>query len=157
VDEMKILVANGVNLDLLGKRDPQFYGSFNLTDLEADLRGYGDKIRGVLDIPKLDLVFFQTNDEREFLEKISEKWDGALINPGAWTHSSYALADRISDLNLTFIEVHISNLAKRESFRQKSVLGPYASGVVYGLGRDSYRAALTGLLCRLTRKTYGPS
>ncbi|MGE0173004.1 MAG: type II 3-dehydroquinate dehydratase [Oligoflexales bacterium] len=154
---MRILIANGVNLDLLGQRDPQFYGSFSLADLEADLRGYGEKLKGLLEIPKLEMVFFQTNCEREFLEKVSEKWDGALINPGAWTHNSYALADRISDLNLKFVEVHISNLAKRESFRQKSVLGPYATGVVYGMGRDSYRAALTGLLSRLSRKTYGPS
>ena len=95
------------------------------------------------------LHFYQSNSEADFLNEISKKWDGALINPGAWTHTSLALGDRLAALQLPFVEVHISNLSQREDFRKHSYLSPHAVGVVYGFGLGSYGAALIGLLNHL--------
>ena len=141
----KILIANGVNLDLLGKREPDIYGSSTLLDLEAFLQ----EQRAVLlnaGLPRFDLSLFQSNDEGAFLSKLSEGWDGAIINAGAWTHTSLALADRLAALSLPFIEVHLSNLSRREPYRHHSYAAPHARGVVFGAGFDSYSMALYGLL-----------
>jgi len=108
-----------VNLDLLGSREIEHYGKFSLADLERELTSVAAKIAEVAGKAKLELSFYQSNDERSFLEKISESWDGILLNPGAWTHYSLALSDRLAAIKTPFIEVHISNLHRRESFRQK--------------------------------------
>ena len=144
--KVKILVANGVNLDLLGQREPEIYGREGLKTLEKRMKQTLESLKTIPPYKNVNLTFFQTNSEIEFLEEISKKWDGALINPGAWTHTSLALADRLAALSLPFVEVHISNLSKRESFRKNSYTAPHAVGVVYGFGLDSYVAALAGLL-----------
>ena len=139
-----ILIANGVNLDLLGRREPTIYGKQDLEALEVGLRQYEKDQAG-----RVSLSFFQSNDEATFLAKLAEGWDGIVINPGAWTHTSLALADRLAGLAVPFVEVHISNLASRETFRQHSYCAPYAWGIVAGFGLIGYRVALEGLLCKL--------
>lgn len=139
----KVLVANGVNLDLLGTREPGIYGTFTLADVEKTLREVAPQLGGCT------LAFFQSNDEQAFIEKFDEGWDGALINPGAWTHTSLALADRLAALKLPYVEVHISNVAAREDFRKLSYTARNAVGVVHGFGMDSYVAGLLGLLRKL--------
>ena len=145
----KVLIANGVNLDLLGQREPEFYGARGLGDLEAYLRKHAPPMAKQIGLDGVDLQFFQSNNEAEFLSKISLPCDGILINPAAWTHTSLALADRLKALGVPFVEVHISNIAGREAFRHHSYSAPHAAGVVYGLGFDSYMAGLWGLLSRL--------
>ena len=145
-----------MNLDLLGQREPGIYGSAGLADLEKQLRAVAPGIAAAIGWPGVQLTFFQTNREHEFLEKISEGWDGALLNPGAWTHTSLALGDRLAALGerLPFVEVHLSHLSRREDFRKTSYSAPSAVGVVYGLGFHSYTAGLTGLLGHIhSRKT----
>lgn len=149
----KIIVANGVNLDLCGQRDTKLYGSFTLTQLEDYLCKHAANLFPLFGCKHLQLAFFQTNDEHEFLEELSKQWQGALLNPGAWTHTSLALGDRLAALTLKFVEVHISHLAQRDVHRQHSYSAPHALGVVYGLGMDSYLAALVGLLSHLQRST----
>lgn len=145
----QILVANGVNLDLLGKREAHIYGGASLRDLEKALSEYNQKIAGLYK-SDFDLCFFQTNCESELLEKLTEQsWKAMIINPGAWTHTSLALADRLAAIDFPFIEVHLSNLSLRESFRQKSFSAKHACGVIYGLGVDSYLAALAALYQQL--------
>ena len=149
---LKILVANGVNLDLLGKREKSIYGHFNLKDLEKYLKDEGSSIAQEAGV-SLDFDFFQTNDETALLEKLSGgKWDGVILNPGAWTHTSVALRDRLAGLEVTFVEVHISNLAAREEFRKTSFSAAHAKGVVYGFGMESYLVGLFGLVKVLAKE-----
>src|SRR5436190_1810248 len=106
----KILVANGVNMDLLGIRQPEIYGRQSLADIESILR---EQVRALATLARLETVeleFFQSNHEGVFLDKLTLGWDGILINPGAWTHSSLALADRLLGLNIPYVEVHLSQL-----------------------------------------------
>ena len=147
----KIIVANGVNLDLCGQREAQLYGNFTLAQLETYLRLHADRLCPLWGCGDCRLVFFQTNCEHKFLSEISKPWRGALLNPGAWTHTSLALGDRLASLSLQFVEVHISPLARRARQRQRSYSAPYAIGVVSGFGMDSYLAALVGLLSHLQR------
>lgn len=144
----RILVANGVNLDLLGTRPKQFYGDRNLKDLENYLSEAILPITQSLQ-KQVELTFFQSNDEAKYLEKLSEPWHGAVLNPGAWTHTSLALADRLEALQLPFVEVHLSHLAKREPWRQESYAAKHSLGVVYGFGFDSYLLGLHGLIRQL--------
>ena len=135
----KIALINGVNLDRLGKREPQIYGSTTLSDIVAGLRKSAASL-GV------EIVDFQSNHEGEIVDKIYELADSgvkyAIINPGAFTHTSVALRDCIAGSGMTFVEVHISNVAKREEFRHKSLVAPVCAGSVIGLGVFGYRAAL---------------
>ncbi|MES2743888.1 MAG: type II 3-dehydroquinate dehydratase [Bdellovibrionota bacterium] len=148
---LSILVANGVNLDLLGRREPAIYGKHTLADIESSLQNLAPKLQAMFELPALKLSFFQSNHEGLFLEEFDKGWSAAIINAGAWTHTSLALADRLTALELPFIEVHISNLAKREEFRHHSYTAPHALGVCYGFGIDSYTAALAGL-CSILQK-----
>ncbi|MFW7380394.1 MAG: type II 3-dehydroquinate dehydratase [Oligoflexus sp.] len=142
----EILVINGVNLDLLGKREPEIYGHMSLASMENEIRHFTPVLESWLKIA-LSCEFYQTNHEGQFLEKLSAKaWDGVLMNPGAWTHTSLALADRLKALNVPYAEVHLSNIAAREPFRHHSYSASQASGVVYGFGSSSYLAGLVGLL-----------
>jgi len=138
----KIAVINGVNLDRLGVRERQIYGNASLKSLLADLRGEAEKL-GV------EIVDFQSNFEGEIVEKIAELADSGvklgIINPGAFTHTSVALRDCIAGSGIKFIEVHISNIYKREEFRHKSYTAPVCEGVISGLGFDGYFAALRHL------------
>jgi 3-dehydroquinate dehydratase-2 len=148
---MKILVANGVNLDLLGQREPGLYGSQNLTDLESYLQNILMGIASLAGVTQLQLEFYQSNDESHFLNKISEPYSGLLINPGAWSHTSLALADRLVALQIPYVEVHLSNITARENFRHQSYCSPHATGVVYGLGFESYASGLLGLVLSLSK------
>lgn len=151
-DSQRILIANGVNLDLLGSREPDLYGHTTLSAIEKSLKSLAPDLARSAGLGKHSLHFFQSNSEVDFLEEISKDWSGAVINPGAWTHTSLALADRLTGLKLPFVEVHLSNLARREDFRQKSFSAPFARGVVYGLGADSYAVALFALFKSLAAK-----
>ncbi|MFT4186641.1 MAG: type II 3-dehydroquinate dehydratase [Micrococcaceae bacterium] len=138
---MTIMVLNGPNLNLLGKREPEIYGKDTLGSIEAELK----EIVG-------DIDFRQTNDEGELInwihEAIEKRYD-VIINPAAFTHYSYGLADAcamLKDFDLKLIEVHISNPHARENFRHKSVISPVATGVIAGFGKDSYKLALKELL-----------
>lgn len=147
---MKILVMHGVNLDLLGKREAEHYGTQTLATINKKLEALAPQLARAAGIKgAVELVFFQTNVEAEFLAKLGEGFDGAVLNPAAWTHTSIALADRLKALGLPFAEAHLSNIAAREEFRQKSYAAPHARGVVFGFGFGSYAAALFGLLLSL--------
>ena len=137
-----ILIANGVNLDLLGTREPEIYGTQTLADLEKKLR----KNQGCT------LEFFQTNSEESFLSKITGPWDAVIINPGAWTHTSLALSDRIKGLPFPFVEVHLSHLFTREAIRQVSLTAGSCIGFICGFGLDGYAAALELLVSHLIKK-----
>jgi 3-dehydroquinate dehydratase-2 len=145
---INVLVANGVNLDVLGDREEQHYGSFTLADVEENLREFVQSSHAKNTVA-IELHFFQSNDESALLDEIAKDWDGIVINAGAWTHTSLALADRLVAIKTPFVEVHISNTYKRESFRQRSYLAPHAAGVVIGFGKDSYRIGLAGLLLKV--------
>ena len=146
---MSIIIANGVNLDLLGRRDPQIYGKFTLKNLEDYLRCRQAELNMMFPSNDWQLVFFQSNSEREFLEQFDKDWQGAIINAGAWTHTSLALADRLSALALPFVEVHISQPSNRQRYRQRSYITQQALGVVSGCGIHSYLAAIVALLAHL--------
>ncbi|MCO5230974.1 MAG: type II 3-dehydroquinate dehydratase [Chitinophagales bacterium] len=137
----KILIINGPNLNLLGKREPSVYGatSFEIYFSELSLK-YQDKV---------ELSYFQSNHEGDIIDKIHEvgfDWDGIVLNAGAYTHTSIAISDAIKAVNTPVIEVHISNTHQRESFRHHSYLSAAVRGVILGFGLDSYRLAIEALL-----------
>ena len=142
---MRILVLNGPNLNLLGTREPQVYGSTTLEEIHAELVSLAANA-GV----KLDC--FQSNHEGALIDRIhASRTDGttfAIINPGALTHTSVALRDAFAGVDLPFVEVHISNVHKREAFRHHSFLSDIAVGVICGLGVQGYRLALDFALSR---------
>jgi 3-dehydroquinate dehydratase-2 len=150
--QSRILIAHGVNLDLLGQREPEIYGYKTLSHLEDALRKANASLSACFGVVPADLFFFQSNHEGQFLDKLTESWTAAVINPGAWTHTSLALADRLAALKLPFVEVHLSNLAKREAFRHHSYSAPHALGVCYGFGSASYIAGLSGLYAYLSQQ-----
>ena len=149
---MQILIASGVNLDLLGRREPDVYGRETLDDMQTLLSAEWPGLAKKFGFAKDKLVFFQTNDEARLLEKISEQWRGVVLNAGAWTHTSLALADRLAGLQTKFVEVHISQLSQREDLRQQSYTAKHALGVIYGFGISSYLLGLEGLLIKLQHK-----
>lgn len=142
---MKFLIINGVNLNLLGIREPEIYGSKTLKDLEK----YLFEISFDLGI---DIEVWQSNIEGDIVEKIQEArgvFDGIVINAGAYSHTSIAIRDAISAVNIPCAEVHISNVYKREEFRHKSVLAPVCVGQISGFGFEGYKMALEGLKERI--------
>lgn len=135
---MKILVINGPNLNMLGIREPGIYGASTLKDLENMIKNRAGEMN-------IEVSFFQSNTEGEIINEIHaayKKYDGIIINPGALTHYSYALHDAISSIDIPAIEVHISNIHKREEFRHKSVTAPACKGQICGLGFNGYILAL---------------
>ncbi|HHS49472.1 MAG TPA: type II 3-dehydroquinate dehydratase [Desulfurella acetivorans] len=139
---MKILVLNGPNLNMLGKREPNIYGKLTLAELEESI----NKLAKSLGV---EVEFFQSNYEGAIVEKIHqsfEKIDGIIINPGAFTHTSIAIRDAFLSVNIPFVEVHLSNIFKREPFRHKSYLSDIAQGVISGLGEYAYTCALNYLV-----------
>jgi 3-dehydroquinate dehydratase-2 len=145
---MKIAVIHGPNLRLLGKREPEVYGTDSLDDVNRKL----SELAGTLGV---ELETFQSNHEGEildFIEKAAPRVQGFLINPGAFTHTSIALLDALLGVSRPFVEVHLSNLARREAFRHHSYLSGAAAGVVYGFGVHSYLLGLRGLVARLGAK-----
>ncbi len=137
---MKILVLNGPNLNLLGLREPGIYGSGTMDDCLNALRArYSDD----------EILYFQSNCEGALIDRlqaaIGEEVEGVIFNAGAYTHTSIALHDAIRSLNFPVIEVHISNVHQRESFRHHSMIAAACKGVICGFGLDSYRLALEAL------------
>ncbi|AEA34613.1 type II 3-dehydroquinate dehydratase [Hippea maritima] len=144
---MRVAVINGPNLDMLGKREPEIYGNLTLDDLKDLLE---DKAR----ILNIEIEFFQSNFEGkliEYIHTLRDKADGFLLNPAAFSHYSIALRDAVLAVGLPFVEVHISNIFKREEFRHKSYFSDIALGVISGLGFDGYVYALDWLVKVLRR------
>ena len=137
---MQLLILNGPNLNLLGTREPEIYGKETFID-------YLEKLK--LKYPEVEIAYYQSNIEGEMINKIHEvgfSYDGIILNAGAYTHTSVAIADAISAVKTPVIEVHISNTAKRESFRHVSYLTPVCRGVIMGFGMKSYELALQAFL-----------
>ena len=133
---MKILILNGPNLNLLGKREPDIYGTKSFEDFFAEL---------VRKFDNIDLVYFQSNHEGALIDqlhKVGFSYDGVVFNPGAYTHTSIALRDAIAAIETPVIEVHISNLAEREEFRQRSFVKEVCIGSIDGMGLQGYVVAI---------------
>ena len=144
--EPQILIANGVNLDLLGKRKKEHYGNKSLKEIEGFLALEKKKLANISGFPDCHLFWHQTNDEKTYIELLNSKFDAAILNPGAWTHTSLALADRLEALEIIFVETHLSQINTRETIRRKSLITPYAKGTVCGFQENSYSMALFSLL-----------
>lgn len=144
----KILVIHGPNLNLLGKREPDIYGTDTLDSINQQLQDVAKK-------EAVELEFFQSNHEGAIIDKIQQAMgtnDGILINPAAYTHYSIAIRDAISAVALPTVEVHLSNIHAREEFRKHSVIAPVAAGQISGFGKYSYVLGLLALLEHLKRK-----
>lgn len=144
---MRIAVVHGPNLRLLGRREPEVYGTETLADVNALL---AEEARSL----GAELEFFQSNHEGEildFLDTASARVEGFLVNPGALTHTSVALRDALTGVARPFVEVHLSNTAGREPFRRHSFLSDVAAGVVFGFGTQSYVLGLRGLVAQLRK------
>jgi len=150
-ERLRILVANGVNLDLLGQREPAIYGYETLQDVESMLRREASTLAEMAGLSSIELTFFQSNNEGDFLNRLTPEYDGILLNPGAWTHTSLALADRLKGLAIPYVEIHLSNVFAREPFRHHSYTAPGASGGVFGFGPSSYHVGLWGLLLTISK------
>jgi 3-dehydroquinate dehydratase-2 len=148
---MRILVANGVNLDLLGRREPAIYGRQSLKDMEKIVLARQDDWQKRFKLTTLDIVFFQSNSEADYLNELSKDWTGLVINPGAWTHTSLALGDRLRGLGMSYVEVHLSQIHSREPIRQVSYTAAGALGVISGFGVDSYVLGVEALLTALAK------
>lgn len=138
----KIMVIQGPNINLLGIREPNIYGVMKMEDIHSQMKLFAEQ-NGV------DIEFFQSNLEGEIVDKIQECYgeaDGIIINPAAYTHSSIAIRDALSAVNLPAIEVHISNIHRREEFRQKSLIAPVSAGQIVGFGPVGYHLAMIGML-----------
>ena len=134
---MKILIVNGPNLNLLGTREPKIYGTVSMADFLENLK---EKF------PEDEILFFQSNVEGEIINRLQEyDYEALIINPAAYTHYSYAIADCLRNIQKPKIEVHISNIYAREEFRQKSVTAVHCNGVISGFGLDGYRLAVLSL------------
>jgi len=139
---MKILIINGVNMNMLGFREPEKYGTMTLKDLEKDLYAFSFEIG-------IDIEMFQSNFEGEIVEKIhnaKDQFDGIIINAGAYTHTSIAIRDALSAMEIPTVEVHMTNIYNREDFRHKSYIAPVCIGQISGFNADSYKLGLKGLV-----------
>ena len=139
-DNMKILILNGPNLNLLGTREPGIYGNSSFDTYLPELQKQ---------FPQVEISYFQSNIEGEMINKMQEvgfTFDGIVLNAGAYTHTSVALHDCIRSLKCPVIEVHISNVHAREEFRHKSMISSACKGVIAGFGLDSYRLAIEALV-----------
>jgi 3-dehydroquinate dehydratase-2 len=143
----RVEVLHGVNLDTLGRRDPEHYGMLNLRELEGRIKGFAREL-------DLEAAFFQTNHEGEYVERLHrlpDVADAALLNPGSWTHYSWAIRDALEVAGLPAVEVHISDVQSREEWRRHSVLDGLVIGVVAGEGVEGYKRALAMLAKKLGR------
>ena len=144
---MNLLLINGPNLNLVGKREPSIYGSQTLEDIQEELLNVAIELDA-------KLKFFQSNSEGEMIDCIQKSVgsiDGILINAGAYTHTSIALRDALLGVAIPYVEVHLSNIYSREEFRHKSFLSDKALGMVCGFGPISYQLALEGIVSYLKR------
>jgi len=134
---MKLLIVNGPNLNLLGSRQPQIYGNVSFEDYFEELKSKFDA----------DLTYFQSNVEGEIINQLqTEGFDGIILNAGGYTHTSVAIRDCIAAIETPVVEVHISNISNRESFRHESLISPVCVGCVFGFGLKSYELALNYFL-----------
>lgn len=136
---MKVLIINGPNLNLLGRREPSVYGSEGMERILGELRA------------RCDIEYFQSNHEGALIDKLHEvgfdrSYAGVVLNAGAYTHTSLALADAIAAIELPVVEVHISNVHAREEIRHRSLISPVCRGVIAGFGLDSYRLGVEALI-----------
>jgi len=137
---MKIQIINGPNLNLLGKREPDKYGRMTFEEYMARLQ---------LLFPEVTFDYFQSNVEGEIINKLHETgftYDGIVLNPGGYTHTSVSVADAVASVRTPVIEVHITNIPAREEFRHTSLVGRFCSGSIIGLGLDGYRLAVEALI-----------
>ena len=136
----KILIINGPNLNMLGKREPEVYGRTTLKELEQKCVNESKELN-------LNISFFQSNSEAKIIDEIqkSQNYDGFIINAGAFTHTSIAIHDALKILKIPKIEVHISNIYNREDFRKKSFISPAVNGIIAGFGIDVYFMALRSM------------
>ena len=136
---MKIIIINGPNLNLLGKREPNIYGSLSMEEYLLKLRAmYSD----------IDIEYYQSNVEGELIDKLQEvgyTYNGIILNAGAYTHTSIALQDCIRAITVPVVEVHISNVNNREEYRRHSMIAPACIGTIQGFGMNSYRLAVEAL------------
>lgn len=133
---MKIIIINGPNLNLLGKREPEVYGN-------ETFESYFEKLKTKFN--RFDFTYFQSNIEGELIDKIQEvgfSYDGIILNAGAYTHTSIGIGDAVKAITTPVVEVHISNTFSRESFRHQSYISPAAKGVIIGFGLQSYDLAI---------------
>ncbi|MDE0807207.1 MAG: type II 3-dehydroquinate dehydratase [Longimicrobiales bacterium] len=147
---MRIAVIHGPNLRLLGKREPEVYGTATLTDIDVSLQQVGETLG-------TEVESFQSNIEGEILDYIEEasiRVDGFLVNPGGLTHTSVSFRDGLVGIGLPFVEVHLSNITARERFRRHSFLAPVAAGVVFGFGVESYLLGLRGLVAHIANRKF---
>lgn len=137
---MQIIIINGPNLNLLGKREPEIYGHQTFEDYLEQLR---------LKFPQVDLQYFQSNVEGEIINKIQETgftYDGIILNAAAYTHTSIGIGDAVKAMTIPVVEVHISNTFSREEFRHQSYISPNVKGVILGFGLQSYDLAIQSFL-----------
>ncbi len=138
---MKIVVIQGPNLNMLGLREQNIYGPMKLEDIHAQMKGFADQ-------NSIDIEFFQSNLEGEIVDRIQEcigDADGIIINPAAYTHTSIAIRDAISAVQLPTLEVHLSNIHQREEFRHTSLTAPVCAGQILGMGPFGYHLAMVGM------------
>jgi len=138
---MKVMVIQGPNLNMLGIREQQIYGAMKLEDIHTQMKAFAEA-------NGMEIEFFQSNFEGEIVDKIQEclgDADGIIINAGAYTHTSIAIRDAIAAVQLPTIEVHLSNVYRREKFRQKSMLAPVCAGIITGFGPFSYHLAMVAM------------
>ena len=143
----KILIINGPNLNLLGNREDDIYGKDSLDKIKSDC-----EIKGME--KKLEIIFFQSNNEGEIIDRIHEvndKFDGLIINPAAFTHSSIAILDSLRAINKPKIEIHLSNIYAREEYRKKSITSEGVNGLICGFGGNSYLLGIEAI-CKLIYK-----
>ena len=135
---VRVLMMNGPNLNLLGEREPDVYGSATLAGIEAAVAVLADEM-GV------EVVFVQSNHEGALIDSLheaAESYDAVVLNPGAFTHYSYAIRDAVASILIPVVEIHLSNIAAREEFRRVSVIAPACAGQIAGFGVDSYLLGL---------------
>ncbi len=141
---MRVVVLNGVNLDMLGRRDPEVYGKFTLSELETQIYGWSAELG-------LTTRCRQTNSEGQYVEWCHDAYgwaDGVVVNPGAWSHYSYAIRDALEIFNVPVVEVHLSKIEEREEWRRHSVVSDLAAFRITGKGLQGYREALEFLTAK---------
>ena len=146
---MKIVIINGPNLNLLGKREPGKYGNLSFEDFLSNLRSK---------YPAIHFEYYQTNVEGELVNEIQKAGfisDGIILNPGGYTHTSVSIGDAVSAVKAPVIEVHITNVQAREEFRHNSLIGRFCAGSIIGFGLDGYRLATEALVEIMKQKETG--
>ena len=144
---MKILVLNGPNLNLLGKREPEKYGNTTLKDIQNSLENFANK-------NNFEIAFYQSNHEGDIIDKIQQSeniFDGIVLNAGGYTHTSVSIRDAIASVNVPVVEIHLTNIHAREEFRHNSLISPVCIGQICGFGTYSYELGIHALINKLQK------